>query len=201
MSLLTERQEVLAGNGMLPLLETPLSKTEVVDIGEGKFAWVEWIELTPQLARKWITEYYYEGQRPTGDAHVEFLAYEMSKHRFNVEGMYLVHYGDRTFQTDGRHRCHAVVVSGETIIVPVVHIRVPHEDDIAKDYYRRDIGKFRSVAQAYSTLNLERDTGLNKSQVAAVGAASSLLISGFTWTHMGGRKEPESRSRGSVQAG
>src|SRR3712207_331649 len=73
--------------------------------------WVEIVEITPEIAEKWLHDYSYHGQRPIVKGQVDFLAFEMAAGRFETSEMRLVHVGDRIFLTNGQHRLRAVIAS------------------------------------------------------------------------------------------
>jgi hypothetical protein len=170
------------------------NSTPMVCLPDGTGVRVELVWLTPELADAWLKLYRQPHQRPTGKNHIEFLAYEMGAGRFAVTAIYLVHWDGKTSLNDGQHRCEAVVRSGKTILVPVVHLHVADEEDVKTDYIRRDIHRMRSIAQMYQATSLEDAVGLNGTQLNALGAACQVILSSFGKT-AGTTLSPEQRSR------
>lgn len=133
------------------------------------------------LARKWLEEKHYRGQRDIRRDHVEFLAEEMRRGRF-AQGTPIRYCTLRNedYLVDGRHRLSAVVASQTSQIFTVICDVVQTEQEIAEIYSALDIGRKRTISDMYSAMNLPEQLALSKSQLNCVGSAVGFIHSGFT---------------------
>lgn len=170
------------------------TQTDAVYKPDGTAVQIELVMMGPQEASRYLDEFNYDKQRPSSQGHIDFLTYEMKANRFATEAMYVVHYDGKGYLTDGRHRLRAIMQYGKPELVPVVHIHAKDKDAIADDYIRRDCGRVRTVAHAYTATDLATQTELTNTQLNALGAACHIITGGFQLEPRGNR-DPALRSR------
>jgi hypothetical protein len=137
------------------------------------------VQITPRMAREWLAEYRYEFQRVIRPTHVEYLASEMIAGRFEVCQITFCDFNGRLFLVDGQHRLHAIANSGTPIEQFVYTEPANSFDEVAENYYRRDIGITRSEADMHKPAQLEKRTGLTPTKICAVSSAAKLIMGGF----------------------
>ena len=101
-------------------------------------------KITPSKAKEWLAVN--TGNRPVRGHHVDRLAEDMSKNRWNTDGAPF-RFDTNGSLRDGQHRCHAIVKSGVTITAPVVRGLTP------ESFTTMDTGARRTTADALHIKN------------------------------------------------
>ena len=141
------------------------------------------IDITPEQAERWLTQFRYEHQRPINKRHVAFLASEMRKSRFSPHTtIKIAQLGEEKFIIDGNHRLHAVVESKKPVHFSVKLIPFPSMEEIAKEYIRTDINRKRTLDEAVSIARLHEIIGVPAKYIRKASAAVRVLRNNFGTT-------------------
>lgn len=109
----------------------------------------EIVQVTPAIAREWLKKNH--DNRPVTKSHVRLLASQMESGEWKMTGE-AIQFSDTDRLIDGQHRLEAIVQSGATIPMLVVH-GVPDESQPAID-----TGKTRSAGDVLSMNNIPNHT-------------------------------------------
>jgi hypothetical protein len=143
---------------------------------------IEYMTITPELARSWLDDKMFERQRGTRLSKIrsyaqmmmmgEWLPWTVIQFTRNGECEPVV--------TDGHHRLLAIESSG----VPVEAIVITYQDnDIPSRYIVTDKGAPRSALDTIVALNLAETYGTNKSLINKVWSAVRVISMGFESGH------------------
>lgn len=141
---------------------------------------VEFMTITPELARTWLDELMFERQRDVRTATVKRYTQELKQGEWLPWSIFqFVQNGsDRTVGIDGQHRLLAIEASG----IPMEATIITFPSDSAQAYERyikTDKGTPRSALDTIVALNLAEDHGTNKSLVNKCWAAVRVISTGF----------------------
>lgn len=159
-------------NGATPKGGTTTSNVNGVE-------WVELVQVTPTLAADWLNRYRFDGQRPLRLGRLERLVLEIKEGRFNTSEIRLVHVEDRAYLTNGQHRLHAVIKTGQSILCTVLHHIGHNMEDVIEDYNRVDTMPARTDAEQLAATGLVGTTGLTPSSLNKLSQALVPIIGGF----------------------
>lgn len=137
------------------------------------------VEFTPSVASEYLANYSYEHQRKINLRHVSTLAEAMSSGEFDTNTIKIAEVDGKKYLINGQHTLKAIVQSGVTLRLPVITQHVSDMDAVAKDYYHTDIGRKRTVFEAYSVMRLSEKLGMNPTELGQFGAAACLAMSGL----------------------
>lgn len=138
------------------------------------------IDITPEQAERWLTQFRYEHQRPINKRHVAFLASEMAKGRFSPHTMIkIAECGEEKFIIDGYHRLSAVMENKKPCHFFVKLIPFLNMEEIAKEYIRTDINRKRTLDEAVSIARLHEIIGVPAKYIRKASSAVKVLKSNF----------------------
>jgi len=138
------------------------------------------IDITPEQAERWLTQFRYEHQRPINKRHVIFLASEMAKGRFSPHTMIkIAECGEEKFIIDGYHRLSAVMENKKPHHFFVKLIPFPNMEEIAKEYIRTDINRKRTLDEAVSIAALHEIIGVPAKYIRKASSAVKILKNDF----------------------
>ena len=157
--------------------------------------WSEVITIDGEMARQWINEYKFDGNRPLSRDHLAFLKAELKAGRFRTSEIRLVHTPQGTSLTNGNHRLHLVAETGISIKANVYHLMTGFPEEVAEDYGATDQQRKRTVHDAVRATTLPQESGLNPTNFNKLIAATNPLVGGFTSSSFG-QANPLSRSVG-----
>jgi hypothetical protein len=141
---------------------------------------VEVIQVTPEMAQKWLTTARYKHQRDVRTGQVHFLAEEMRRGSFKQDTpLEFTRVNGDEWLTDGQHRLSAIVETQTPQRFVIVRRYAKDEDDVAFDYTRTDQVILRSIADSYRTLDIETELALTKTQVNLLSVAVSMIDGKF----------------------
>jgi hypothetical protein len=173
----------LVGNGMrlngTGTLEIPVNTRIVRE-------WVEIVQVTPDMAKQWLEEWHYEGNRRERPVHTEFLAAEIKAGRFRTSEMRVVHYNGKTFKTNGEHRCRAVVLADMPINVCLYHCEVTDREEVGLDYGVADTQMKRTVLDGVQATGIMDNSGLSATRANCFISALKPIVGGFSGTAYSG---------------
>lgn len=139
--------------------------------------------VTPSLAQQILLESHYRGQRTIDEQHALLLGMEMEQGTFLPDTqLAFARLGDDLFLLNGRHRMHAIELSGCPTRFSIVVYRVETESELGAFYCRFDtMVRKRSGAQIISATGLadESDDGLGRPVAQLLYSAVPLLMIGF----------------------
>lgn len=141
--------------------------------------WPELIDLTPEIAKKFLSDYHFPGQRALKDGVVRKYTRQILLGDFEPSEIRLFHLGDRVFMTNGYHRCHAVIQAGKAIRANVYHRTVNDFQSVVMDYVRVDGQARRNRRDKEGAAGLIEESGLNARQYEALSAGISHMLSGY----------------------
>jgi hypothetical protein len=106
-------------------------------------------QVTPEMAKFWITNYNYEHQRAIRKWHVQNLASEITFGRFLPKTQINFCYdGDHYYLTNGQHTLSAIIIAEKPILLNIIIIAVQNLSEIADIYGRTDNGVGRTIGDA-----------------------------------------------------
>ena len=141
---------------------------------------IELVLVTSEIAKKWLEEYRFQGQRNLDRETVLLYAREMQMGRFDaVSQINLVQVGPKTYLTDGQHRLQAVALSNVPIPFVVRTKTATDETEAARDY-NASTGKARTVSDSLRATGIQESLELNSSELNVIAAATSLIVGGFS---------------------
>lgn len=139
--------------------------------------------ISPDLAGKILTETHYRGQRTIDEQHALLLGMEMEQGTFLPDTQLAFgKFGRDLYLLNGRHRMHAIELSGCSIRFSVVVYPVTSEAELGALYCRFDtMVRKRSGAQIISATGLadESEGGLGRPVAQLLYSAVPLLMIGF----------------------
>lgn len=139
----------------------------------------EIVTLTPDEAQEWLEEYAFEGQRKVRDSHVAYLLNEINHDRLQVDQIVLCHLNGQSYLTDGQHRLHAAMKSGQQVTFNVLHRDCETLFDVQADYRRRDRGLNRTLGDCVKGASESNLPKLDSRQMTAFAATFDYLVNGF----------------------
>lgn len=154
--------------------------------------------VTPEIAKQWIVDRAYTGQRKLRKSHVTMLAKEMTKGTFlsfTTIG-FVKHQNGRTELIDGQHRLHAVVSSGMPQEFAIVTRSVETEDEVADIYGYTDIGRRRAPRDYFSALKLDERYDIPPSFISCFAPAVSFINQGCVGASADWKKIPRDQQVG-----
>lgn len=142
-------------------------------------AWSEIVNVTPEMAERWLIEWFFDGQRKLRQWHAEELVEAVRRGEFALTTIRVWHYQGRAYITDGQHRLRAVVLSGISVPFNVLHQTAISREEIEADYWRTDSGILRNLKDAIDASSEMLALGLTNMQKSAIGAATRVIAAGF----------------------
>jgi hypothetical protein len=147
------------------------------------------LNVDPVLAGLILTETHYAGQRPVNEQHALLLGMEMEQGTFLPDTQ--LAFGRRDgdlYLLNGRHRMHAVELSGRAMRFSIVVYEVNSDAELGGLYCRFDtMVRKRSSAQIIAATGLadEDSTGLGRPVAQLLYSATPLLMIAFERIHHG----------------
>ncbi len=141
---------------------------------------IELVQVTPDLAREWLSQRPFRGQRKLDRETVLLYSRLMKMGEFDaLSQVNFATVGDDTFLTDGQHRLNAVVHS-EVTTPFVVRTRILEDElSVAADYNSAN-GKSRTVNDSFRATGIQESLALSSTQLNMISAATALIEGGFS---------------------
>ena len=140
----------------------------------------EWVQVTPEIALKWLELNKFPDQRVAGNDNVDEYAYHMRKGNFNcTEPISFVIYENEEFLANGQHRLLAILRSGCSCWFKIFYFRacsMKHARDIYNSF---DRNKVRNEADRLIAMGAHSQWNLDKLQIRKVASAARAIICGF----------------------
>lgn len=150
------------------------------------------LHVDPVLAGTILAEAHYKGQRTINEQHALLLGMEMEQGTFLPDTQLAFgRLADDIYLLNGRHRMHAVQLSGRTVRFSIVVYEVKREAELGSLYCRFDtMVRKRSGAQIISATGLadEDPGGLGRPVAQLLYSTTPLLMIGFERVQHGQRK-------------
>jgi hypothetical protein len=138
------------------------------------------IEVTPQLAKKWLTECHYEHQRPLKRTTIMHYAKEMLKGDFiPFTHLDFVINGKSKQLIDGQHRLSAVIESGISNWFCVTEVIVKDQDEAGKRYGATDLPTLRGFDDTVRVMGLDAINLPSGTHIKSLSAALKVIYQGF----------------------
>lgn len=165
----------------------------------------ESVAITPIMAEQWLTKREYAYQRHLREGDAERFAEHMRAGTFeNTQAINFHHcleHGGAKYLTNGQHRLRAVVLSGMTIEMPVVHKWVRTYAAVQAAYGRIDRGITRTHQDVYRANGLEEELDLGLKDAERFGAAVAVFLRDFRSTGYGGSRTRDAGMRMDLMRG
>lgn len=137
--------------------------------------------MSPEKATKWLDDFTYGKQRKIRAAHVNLLATEMRKGRFQPTSQVgrAILCG-RPIMVNGYHTLHAIIESDRPQVINAVDHNVTTERQVAELYFTYDIHKKRTFGEIAVVCDALERTGLSSAtQVTQVGVGVRFIDENF----------------------
>lgn len=146
---------------------------------------VNFVTVTPDMARKMLSEYQYIGQRKYRPDRAKYLADEIA--RDSLEEITQVVLSSqindgRKYLINGQHTLNAIVMANKPARVVLVETEKNDDTATAKVYGVIDTNLTRSTADALAALHLASELGFTPSQLNQIGAAVRMIRLNFKQT-------------------
>lgn len=144
-------------------------------------------EVTPDIARLWLSSRPYKGQRSFRPAHVKYLAEEMERGKFRetAEVVFAVE-DDRHFMINGQHTLNAIAQCGIPQTVTVFCYQSSGDEETAALYGVIDTNLARTVKDLFSAMYLREELAFTAMQINNVGSAIKFI--GNRFSRQGGNR-------------
>lgn len=139
----------------------------------------EVLTVTPTMARRWLDQSPFTGQRSVSEDHVTFLANEITQNRFRIDQLVLCHVNGTAYLTNGQHRLRACLKTGRSIKANVLHLACESMDEVKEDYIIRDRNRGRTQRDCFAAVGMPDHLDLNSRQVETFAGCLRLLLDGF----------------------
>jgi hypothetical protein len=155
------------------------------------------VEITPELAKEWLTQGEFQHQRAIRQHHVILLAEEMDAGTFIPHSaIVFAELEDKSYLIDGQHRLEAIWLYGKPVKMPVMRRAATSMKQIQEWYASIDQGLRRTAHDAIKAQALSGELGINDTQAGRVSGAVRLIASGFIDMTAGVGKDKHIRMRG-----
>lgn len=142
---------------------------------------VEYVVVTPEMARKWLNEQMFERQRDVRPGAVKQYAEMMAKGEWQDWSILLFAQNGlgRSVGIDGQHRLLAVEASGKSMNSIVITYPTESHTSIVDRYIHTDKGRSRSTLDTIVALGLSEEYDLPKSLISKAWAAVNVIAENF----------------------
>jgi hypothetical protein len=155
------------------------------------------VEVTPELAKQWLTQGEFQHQRAIRQHHVILLAEEMDAGTFMPHSsIVFAELNGKSYLIDGQHRLEAIWLYGKPVKMPVMRRTATSMKQIQEWYASIDQGLRRTAHDAIKAQALSGELGINDTQAGRVSGAVRLIASGFIDMTAGVGKDKHIRMRG-----
>jgi hypothetical protein len=138
------------------------------------------INVTPKRAAE-LLDLTWEKQRRVDRIHVNFLASEMKRGRFDPSTIELVSIAGngKTVLIDGQHALHGIVEAGRNQQMILVERIVQNESDIAYHFSRIDVQRKRGLKDSLNAFDMNDKVPLARWQIVKLAAAIRFIDNRF----------------------
>lgn len=141
-------------------------------------------EVTPEMAKYWLENNSYTGQRSIRPRHVEYIAQAIDHNLFrkNTVITFCV-LGNKHFLVNGYHTLSAIIKRDKPFPLVLEDIEVSSMEEIAFIYSTFDRNLTRSHGDIFSGHNLAEKIHIPKGTLKSYSAGIAVLVTGFTDVH------------------
>lgn len=138
------------------------------------------VMVDPKLARLWLFECYYPGQRRLNEARSRLYSQEMLKGLWRLSELRFVRLPDgKVWLINGYTRLHALVASGATLPFSVTLVDVTSPSEAASEYATLDAHRVRQTKDLLRGHELEETVGFPLGDQERVARTAGIVASGF----------------------
>lgn len=136
---------------------------------------------TPDIAREYLAQYRYIGQRPYAPSHAKYLADEIMHDRFKPTSTIVVSKepNGEKYLINGQHTLNAIILANKPQTAILVIYGSKDEEDTAATYSVIDTNRPRGVADALAAFQLADSLGFTPTQLNAIGSGVKFIKSKF----------------------
>lgn len=140
----------------------------------------EFVSVTPELAKKWLSDNDFARQRVVRDHHILTLAEEIEAGNFIAHSaIVFAQFGQERYLIDGQHRLNAIVLAGKNVSMTILTKIAESKSQIERWYASIDQGLKRSARDAIKAQNIHEELGVSERHAGRLSAAVKLIASGF----------------------
>jgi hypothetical protein len=158
---------------------------------------VQRVQVTPQVARRYLHDNHYERQRALNLDRVDQYKRDVLTGDF-LPGTMLgfAKFDGKSYMYNGQHSLEAIIQAGKTkedVAVEMIRVDMEVEtaQDLAKLYYNTDMGLPRSIGQMYRSLGLGDELGVPEYLARRAGNAINFIRAGWTYSKRAGMTKNE----------
>jgi len=146
----------------------------------------EMVDISPELAQRWVDEAPFEQQRRLREHHVLLLAQEMESRSFIPHSsIVFAEYGGKDYLIDGQHRLKAIWLYGKPVKMPTLRLHARSMREIQEWYASIDQGLKRTAGDAIRAQGLAQEIRVSDRQAGRLSAAVRQIATGFVDTTAG----------------
>lgn len=136
--------------------------------------------VTPEVARTWLAECYYPGQRRLNEARVKLYQQEMAKGLWRLSELRFARLPEgKAYLVNGYTRLHAIAVGGFSLPFTVTLVDVANAGEAAAEYATLDAHRVRQTKDLLRGHALEDQVGFPLQDQERVARTAGILASGF----------------------
>lgn len=138
------------------------------------------VMVDPEMARTWLFECYYPGQRRLNEARSRLYSQEMLKGLWRLSELRFVRLpNDTVWLINGYTRLHALVASGSTLPFSITMVDVMNPGEAASEYATLDAHRVRQTKDLLRGHELEETVGFPLADQERVARTAGILAAGF----------------------